>query len=85
MRRKARQLTNLLIAVSAGLLASPLSAQIEPPEAQRISLQIATGPVSGSYLRVGEVIAKIISHPPGLARCDATGVCGPEGLIATLR
>jgi len=85
VRRKARQLTNLLIAIAAGLAASPLSAQIEPPEAQRISLQIATGPVSGSYLRVGEVIAKIVSHPPGLARCDMPGVCGPEGLIATLR
>jgi hypothetical protein len=85
VRRKARQLTNLLIAIAAGLAASPLSAQIEPPEAQRISLQIATGPASGSYLRVGEVVAKIVSHPPGLGRCDVPGVCGPEGLIATLR
>ena len=85
MRQITRQLTNLLIAISAGFAASPLSAQVDPPETQRISLQIATGPVSGSYLRVGEVIAKIISHPPGLARCDAPGVCGPEGLIATLR
>lgn len=85
MRRNARQLINALIAISAVLAASPLSAQIDPPETQRISLQIATGPVSGTYLRVGEVIAKIINHPPGLARCDVPGVCGPEGLIATLR
>ncbi len=85
MRRNARQLTNALIAISAVLAASPLSAQIDPPETQRISLQIATGPASGTYLRVGEVIAKIVSHPPGLARCDMPGVCGPEGLIATLR
>jgi uncharacterized protein len=85
VKRRSRRLTNLLIAISAGLLAAPLGAQVAPPEAQRISFQIATGPVSGSYLRVGEVIAKIVSHPPGLARCDKPGVCGPEGLIATLR
>lgn len=85
MKRKSRQLTNVLIAISAVLSAAPLEAQVAPPEAHRISLQIATGPVSGSYLRVGEVIAKIVSHPPGLARCDTPGVCGPEGLIATLR
>lgn len=85
MERKTRQLRNVLIAIGAVLLAVPLSAQVSPPEAQRISFQIATGPASGSYLRVGETIAKIISHPPGLARCDVIGVCGPEGLIVTLR
>lgn len=85
VQRNPRQLRNMLIAVAAVLIAVPLKAQISPPEAQRISFQIATGPASGSYLRVGEAIAKIISHPPGLARCDVQGVCGPEGLIATLR
>ncbi len=75
----------MLIAIAAVLIAVPLNAQVSPPEARRISFQIATGPASGSYLRVGETIAKIISHPPGLARCDVTGVCGPEGLIVTLR
>lgn len=85
MKRKTRQLANVLIAIAAVLATAPLSAQVAPPEAQRISLQIATGPAAGSYLRVGEAIAKIISHPPGLARCDVAGVCGPEGLIATLR
>ncbi len=85
MEQKTRQLRNVLIAIGAALLAIPLSAQVSPPEAQRISFQIATGPASGSYLRVGETIAKIISHPPGLARCDVVGVCGPEGLIVTLR
>jgi uncharacterized protein len=83
--RNPRQLRNVLIAVAAVLMAVPLSAQVRPPEAQRISFQIATGPASGSYLRLGETIAKIISHPPGLARCDVPGVCGPQGLIATLR
>lgn len=85
MKRKPRQLRHALIAIAAVLILAPITAQSSPPEAQRIALPIATGPVSGSYLRVGETIAKIISHPPGLARCDAPGVCGPEGLIATLR
>lgn len=66
------------------LLTSPLLAQV-PSESLRISFQIATGPVSGSYLPAGEAIAFIISHPPGLTRCDVKGVCGPTGLIATTR
>jgi len=74
----------LLAAIAVGLVAMPSSAQT-PPEAQRISFQIATGPVSGSYLRVGETIANIISYPPGLVRCEVAGVCGPVGLIALSR
>ena len=85
MRQKSRQRLNLLIAIAAGLIAVPLRAADAPPETKRISFQIATGPVSGSYLRVGEAIAGIISNPPGLGRCETVGVCGPEGLIATSR
>ena len=51
--------------------------------AQRISFAIATGPSSGTYFPVGETIAGLISHPPGVDRCDRASVCGPEGLIAT--
>jgi hypothetical protein len=75
----------LLIAICAGLTVVPLAAQVPPPETQRISFQIATGPVSSTYLRVGETVAGIISNPPGLGRCRVAGVCGPEGLIATSR
>lgn len=82
---RARWLIGPLVAVVAGLFVVPSSAQVPPPETQRISFQIATGPVSGSYIRVGETIARIISNPPGLARCEVEGVCGPEGLIATTR
>ncbi|MEQ1868191.1 MAG: TAXI family TRAP transporter solute-binding subunit [Micropepsaceae bacterium] len=85
MNRNAHQPTRLLIAIAAALTASVLAAQVAPPETQRISFQIATGPVSSSYLRVGEGIAGIISNPPGLGRCDVEGVCGPPGLIATSR
>src|SRR5512146_1516874 len=53
--------------------------------AQRIAFSIATGPSSGTYFPVGEIIAGMISHPPGVDRCAHPGVCGPEGLIATVQ
>ena len=57
-----------------------------PPEVLRISFQIATGPVAGSYFPVGEALARIISNPPGFGRCeDDVDVCGPVGLIASAR
>lgn len=56
-----------------------------PPELERIPFQIATGPVSGSYLQAGEAIAITISHPSGLVKCQTGSVCGPSGLIATTR
>jgi TRAP transporter TAXI family solute receptor len=82
---KTRHLRNALVAIATVLMSVPISAQSVPPEAQRISLQIATGPASGSYIKVGEAVARIINHPPELARCDVQGVCGPYGLIVTLR
>lgn len=51
--------------------------------AQRIAFSIATGPSSGTYFPVGETIAGLISHPPGMQRCLRVTVCGPEGLIAS--
>ena len=84
--RQARSNWTILLFAS-GLVAGsvwPLSAQT-PPEMKRIPFQIATGPVSGSYLPLGEALAMIISHPPGLGRCDNANACGPEGLIATTR
>ena len=51
----------------------------------RIPFEIATGSTTGIYFPVGEAIAGLISHPPGVARCDTPGVCGPAGLIASAR
>ena len=51
--------------------------------AQRIAFSIATGPSSGTYFPVGETIAGLISHPPGMDRCSRSASCGPEGLIAS--
>lgn len=51
--------------------------------AQRIAFVIATGPSSGTYFPVGQTIAGLISHPPGVDRCARPSACGPEGLIAS--
>lgn len=69
--------------VFALVLLAALSVGGSPGWAQRLFFIIATGPSSGTYFPVGEGIAAIISHPPGLHRCDAPGVCGPAGLIAS--
>lgn len=74
----------LACVVAAGVRLSVAQAQ-NPPELERIPFQIATGPVSGSYLTAGEAIAITISHPPGLVKCSMGAVCGPSGLIATTR
>ncbi|HTQ14408.1 MAG TPA: TAXI family TRAP transporter solute-binding subunit [Rhizomicrobium sp.] len=52
---------------------------------QRAAFVIDTGPTGGTYFPVGEAIAAIVSHPPGVVRCDTPGVCGPAGLIASAR
>jgi hypothetical protein len=51
--------------------------------AQRIAFVIATGPSSGTYFPVGQTIAGLISHPPGVDRCTHPSACGPAGLIAS--
>jgi TRAP transporter TAXI family solute receptor len=51
----------------------------------RISFVIATGPTGGTYFPIGEAIAGLISHPPGVYRCEKAGVCGPAGLIGSAR
>jgi TRAP transporter TAXI family solute receptor len=51
----------------------------------RTAFVIATGPTGGTYFPIGEAIAAIISHPPGVYRCERRSVCGPPGLIASVR
>lgn len=73
----------------AGVLALTLTGVLSlgsgPSWAQRIFFIIATGPSSGTYFPIGQEIAGLVSHPPGLHRCDMAGVCGPPGLIASAR
>ena len=51
----------------------------------RISFQIATGSTEGVYFPVGQAMAGLISHPPGVGRCDTATVCGPVGVILSAR
>jgi len=52
---------------------------------QRISFQILTGSTGGTYFPVGQLMAGLLSHPPGVDRCEAAPVCGPPGLIMSAR
>ncbi|HUO89356.1 MAG TPA: TAXI family TRAP transporter solute-binding subunit [Rhizomicrobium sp.] len=71
-------LAGVLLLLVAGLN----SAQALP---QRISFQILTGSTGGTYFPVGQLIAGLISHPPGVDRCESAPVCGPSGLIISAR
>lgn len=51
----------------------------------RTPFVIAAGPTGGTYFPVGEAIASIVTHAPGVYRCEKAGVCGPPGLIASVR
>ncbi len=60
---------------------SSAAAQSEIP--QRISFQIATGSSTGTYFPVGALLSEVLSHPPGVTRCEAVNACGPAGLIVS--
>ena len=47
------------------------------PGSSRVSFQIATGSTGSLYFPVGQAIAGVISHPPGVGRCETATVCGP--------
>jgi TRAP transporter TAXI family solute receptor len=52
---------------------------------QRVAFQISTGSTTGSYFPVGQMLADLLSHPPGVGRCQTADVCGPAGLIVSTR
>jgi TRAP transporter TAXI family solute receptor len=84
MKARGLILIAFLAAAASVLLASAaqVGAQDYP---QRIPFVIATGPTGGTYFPIGEAMAGIVSHPPGVSRCDTANVCGPAGLIASAR
>lgn len=47
--------------------------------------RIATGATGGTYFRMGEVLAGVISRPPGGDPCELGGRCGVDGLIAVVK
>jgi uncharacterized protein len=84
-----RRRTGFSLAVAGGAMALAAAATIGFGSAQtgpmRVSFVIATGATGGTYFPVGQAIAGIVSHPPGIERCDVAGVCGPSGMIASAR
>jgi uncharacterized protein len=84
-----RRIAVLVASVAGSALALAALAVVTLGTAQtvapRLSFVIATGSTGGTYFPIGEAIAEIISHPPGIARCDVNGVCGPAGLVASTR
>lgn len=72
----------ILLTAFAAAAALLLQAQGAP---SRVAFVIATGPTGGTYFPVGEAIATILSHPPGVYRCEKSHACGPSGLIASVR
>jgi TRAP transporter TAXI family solute receptor len=65
-------------------LTNAVAAQsVDPPP--RISFQISTGSTTGTYFPLGQRLAQLLSHPPGVGRCEAADACGPAGLIVTTR
>jgi len=51
----------------------------------RRSFEIVTGSPAGSLFAAGEAVARALSHPPGLPRCEKQDVCGPPGLVVSVR
>jgi uncharacterized protein len=82
-----RTLTFVLAGLAAAIGALFLAVEIGTAQSlgPRISFQILTGSSSGTYFPVGQLIAGLISHPPGVDRCESAPVCGPPGLIISAR
>ena len=75
----------VLIAVLVLALFARGSAQTTPPVPQRVAFQISTASLTGNDFFVAELLAGILSHPPGISRCETTNLCGPPGLIVSAR
>jgi TRAP transporter TAXI family solute receptor len=84
-----RRIVALIALVAVSLLAlagfGVVSLGTAQSQESRISFVLATGSTGGTYFPIGQAIAGIVSHPPGVARCDGPGVCGPAGVVASVR
>jgi hypothetical protein len=77
--------TGAIFALGVSLtLAIAATAQITD-NPQRIAFQISTGSTTGTYFPIGSMLAQLLSHPPGVGRCEAANICGPSGLIVSTR
>lgn len=87
--RPSVRLTRRAASLGAALaLAAPAArpAAAAPAEEARY-LRLATGAASGTYYPVGELIARIVSAPPGARACGSGGAaaCGVPGLIVVVQ
>lgn len=48
-------------------------------------LRIGTGPITGTYYPVGELIASVVSSPPGARPCGPEGGCGVPDLVVVVQ
>ncbi|HEY2071116.1 MAG TPA: TAXI family TRAP transporter solute-binding subunit [Rhizomicrobium sp.] len=84
MRQRVAAFSCAVLLAGLALLAAALVGPASTAP-QRSAFVIDTGPSGGTYFPIGGAIAGIVSHPPGVFRCDVPGVCGPAGLIASAR
>ena len=71
--------------VALVMLAATSLAQPAADGPRRIAFQISTGATLGTFFPVGELLAGLLSHPPGIGRCETEYLCGPAGLIVNTR
>ena len=79
----AVQIPGAVVALCVAMLPAAGTAAQTANSAQRISFQIATGSSTGTYFPVGALLSEILSHPPGVGRCENVNACGPAGLIVS--
>jgi hypothetical protein len=72
-------------AVTIGLMVLFGGGNPSPESPEHVSFQISAGSSSGTYFPLGEFMAAMLSHPPGVGRCEAANVCGPPGVIVNAR
>jgi len=85
LRRTAGIVAAVLTVPVLGVLLLGLMFGSAQALSQRIAFQILTGSTGGTYFPVGQLIAGLLSHPPGVERCERAQVCGPSGVIITAR
>lgn len=72
---------SMLLRLSAVLMAWLLLASVATAADLRF-FRIGTGSVSGTYFRIGGLVADAVSSPPGSRPCEKGGSCGVPGLVA---
>ncbi len=85
MSQRLAAIIALIGLLALGVLLSNGLGQAQTALPGRMSFQIATGSTAGTNFPVGQAIAGLISHPPGVGRCETATVCGPAGLILSAR